>query len=154
LDNFTFNKAIARLRELTNQIEKLDNNSLNDNDVIALKFILRDIAQLAAPFIPHIAEEIFTELQNNLNDSDNNEYQSMLNSAWPVAIEKYLVDDNVTIAIQINGKLKTTISLPKDLPKKEVEDKAFNLPEIQKIIDNKPIKKIIIVPNRIVNFVA
>ena len=101
---------------------------------------------LLSPIIPHFAEEIWERL--NVSDA----YLSK--QSWPVADESLLVDDTVTIAIQINGKLKATIQIPKDTSKQETEETALKDPTVQKAIEGKEIRKIIVVPNRIVNVVA
>jgi leucyl-tRNA synthetase len=142
LDNFHLNKAVARLRELTNalgDIKQTDNNSLS-----ILREGLETAIILFQPMIPHIAEELWQQLGHK---------ELLINTPWPKADKKYLVDDMVTIAIQLNGKLKVAIQLPKDSPEDVVRKAALEEYKIREAINGKEIRKVIIVPNRIVNVV-
>ena len=100
---------------------------------------------LLQPFLPHIAEECWQVLGHQ---------DMLINRPWPKADPAFLVDDTVTLAIQINGKTKTTIDLPKDIAKEETEARVLALPQINDALTGKQVKKIIVVPNRIVNIVA
>ncbi len=134
IEKFHFNKAIARIRELTNVLEKTP-----------VRESVEVVLHLLQPFLPHITEECWAELGNK---------DMLINRPWPVADKAFLVDDAVTIAVQINGKLKTTIELPKDLPKEEAEARVMALPQVSDAVAGNQVKKIIVVPNRIVNIVA
>ena len=100
---------------------------------------------MLAPFVPHIAEELWSNLGNS-------EFISL--SQWPNIFESLLIDDTVEVAVQINGKVRTKINLPLDLPKERVEAAALSLHEVKKYMDGREIKRIIVVPNRIVNVVG
>ncbi|HCQ64083.1 MAG TPA: leucine--tRNA ligase, partial [Rhodobacteraceae bacterium] len=76
------------------------------------------------------------------------------NAPWPVADPAMLVDDSVTLPIQVNGKRRDEITVAKDLPKEEVEALALATEGVQRALDGKPPKKVIVVPGRIVNVVA
>lgn len=142
LERFHFNKAIARIRELTNLVESTpitpETNSTRTEAIIAAIHLLN-------PFMPHLAEELWQQLGNKDTIADR---------AWPIFDPALLVDDSVTIAIQINGKLRATIDLPKDADKKFIEEKALALPAISELLKDKKVNKVIVVPNRIVNVVA
>ena len=73
---------------------------------------------------------------------------------WPLADPALTVDDTVTVAVQVNGKLRTTLQLPRDMDKGAAEQAALADPAVQKALDGKPVKKVIVVPNRIINVVA
>lgn len=146
LEHFRFNKAIARIRELTNEMEKQMNHSLAAQDKAVYDESMRHILTILSPFIPHFCEEAMHLLTNQSG--------LVTNSVWPEIEQKLLIEDTVTIAIQLNGKLKTTIELPKDMPKQEVEQTALAEPSLQKAVEGKAVKKVIVVPNRIVNVVA
>ncbi|MDX2074171.1 MAG: leucine--tRNA ligase [Alphaproteobacteria bacterium] len=134
IEKFHFNKAIARIRELTNALEKSPDR---EGVEVAL--------HLLSPFLPHIAEECWQALGHT----------DMLSTRpWPVADKALLVDDSVTIAVQINGKMKTTLDLPKDLPREETEARVFDLQQVKDALGDKQVKKIVVVPNRIVNVVV
>ena len=94
---------------------------------------------------PHIAEEMWRLLGHETLLAD---------TAWPVADEKLVVDAEVTVAVQVNGKLRATITLPADAPRELAESRAQAEPDVVKALDGKTPRKIIVVPNRIVNLVA
>ena len=106
IDLFSFNKAIANLYDLTNIINK-SNASAN-----AKKNALRVLAQLMMPFTPHIAEEMWFAL---------GEKGLISQSKWPKVNEALIENDNVTIAVQVNGKKRTLMTFPKSLSKEEIE---------------------------------
>ncbi len=141
LERFHFNKAIARIRELTNLVESTkitpETYSTRMEAIVAAIHLLN-------PFMPHLAEELWQQLGNK---------DTLTERAWPTFDPALLVDDSVTIAIQINGKLRATIDLPKDADKKLVEEKALALPAISELLKDKKVNKVIVVPNRIVNVV-
>jgi len=143
LDNFRLNKAVARIRELTNAIGDIKSD---DDKSLAIRTEGMETAILLfAPMIPHLSEELWSLLGND---------KMTIDTAWPVADKKYLVDDTVTIAVQLNGKLKATIELAKDAPKENAEKTALENPKVKEALAGKEIRKIIVVPNRIVNVVA
>ena len=139
IENFHFNKAVARIRELTNALEGADKSSPET------RAGLEAALKLISPFMPHLAETCWEMLGYS---------QMICESDWPVADPALLADDEVTIAVQMNGKLKATLELPKDLDKKLVEEKVLDLDAIKKALAEKELKKIIVVPNRIVNLVV
>jgi len=142
LDKFHFNKAVARLRELTNAMEDF---AAAKGDGAVLKEGFEAAVKLLAPMMPHIAEELWQLLgHKNL----------IVDEKWPVADASLLANDTVTIAIQVNGKLRATIQLPKDLAQKDAEKAALAEAGVQKAMEGKPPKKIIVVPNRIINVVV
>ncbi|MEP0338185.1 MAG: leucine--tRNA ligase [Alphaproteobacteria bacterium] len=144
LEKFHFNKAVARIRELTNAVEGLKDAAPDANWV--RRFALETLSLLIAPMTPHLAEALWLEL--------GHEDTLVADTAWPVADPAYLVDDLVTIAVQVNGKLRGTIELPKDCAKDAAEDAALALDKVQSVLEGKPPRKVIVVPNRIVNVVA
>ena len=141
LEKFHFNRAIARIRELTNLIE----NTPITAEIQAVRNEAINVAiHLINPFMPHLAEELWQQLGNKDTIADR---------AWPIADPALLVDDMVTIAIQINGKLRATVNLPKDTDKKTTEEKALSVPAIRELLKDKKVNKVIVVTNRIVNVV-
>ena len=139
LDRFHFNKAVAKLRELSNALEDFK------GDGAVLKEGIETLVKLMAPLMPHIAEELWKETGHKTLLADEK---------WPVADESLLFDDTVTIAIQVNGKLRATVTLPRDMAQKDAETAALDNPQVQKAIDGKAPKKVIVVPNRIINVVV
>ncbi len=142
-EGFQFNKAVARIRELTNSLGELK------GDAADAQWVRREgltvLTQLIAPVMPHLAEEMWQRLgQAGL----------VVRQPWPVADASMLVEDSVTIAIQVNGKLRATLDLPRDLDKAEAERIALAEPNVQKLLNGASPKKVIVVPNRIINVVA
>ena len=146
LDKFQFNKAVARIREMTNALGEF-NGSDKDGDGAAwvLREGLEATAILIGPMMPHLAEELWSLLGNR---------SLLVETPWPEADPALLVDDTVTIAIQVNGKLRATIQLPKDAPANTVEALALEQPQVIAFLDGKAPRKVVVVPNRIVNVVA
>jgi leucyl-tRNA synthetase len=139
IEGFAFNKAIAALYGFTNTIAKANASTPT------MKEAIRTLAQLMSPMTPHIAESIWT-------------YQGgaglCAQAPWPKADPALLVDDTVTLPIQINGKRRAEISVPKDMPAAEVEKIALADEDVIKFLAGQPVKKIIVVPGRIINVVV
>ena len=138
IETFAFNKAIAALYGLTNTISRANASTP------AMKDAIRTLAKLMSPMTPHIAESIWT-------------YQGgaglCAQSPWPKADPALLIDDTVILPIQINGKRRAEISVPKDMPADEVEKIALANDDVVKFLAGQPVKKIIVVPGRIINVV-
>jgi leucyl-tRNA synthetase len=143
LEKFRYNSAVARIRELTNALADMDRTVTGGG--AAFRFGVETVAQLANPLIPHIAEEIWQLLGHSVGLTD---------SPWPSFDPALLEDDTVTIGVQVNGKLRGTITVAKAADKSVFEAAALELPAVQKQLDGKPPKKVIIVPGKIVNIVA
>ena len=141
IEAFHFNKAVARLRELTNAMEKLD--AAAEPAVFAEAAVAT--IHLIAPMLPHLAEELWAALGHT---------DLVATRAWPLAAPALLADDTATVAVQVNGKLRATLQLPVNCPKEEAEAAALGNPSVQSAIDGKSLKKVVVVPNRIVNLVV
>lgn len=142
IENFHFNKAVARVRELTNALS--EHSPLTTHHA-PLSEALETILQLLNPFLPHFTEECWEVLGHK---------EWLVNTPWPKADPALLVEDTVTVAIQVNGKLRGTIELAKDTPQEEAEKTALAQPNVIGFIEGKTIRKVIVVPNKIVNIVA
>ncbi|MCF8532534.1 MAG: leucine--tRNA ligase [Reyranella sp.] len=142
IEAFHFNKAVARLYELANTIDSV--KAADDATKWALREALEVFVRLIGPMTPHLAEQLWQQLG----------HKSLLaDSPWPVPEDALLVDDTVTVAVQLNGKLRGTIALPKDAPKDVAEAAALVLPELVRGLDGRTPKRVVVVPNRIVNVV-
>ncbi|MEI7669638.1 MAG: class I tRNA ligase family protein, partial [Pseudomonadota bacterium] len=141
IENFRFNKAVARIRELSNAMT-LETGS-PDND-FALKEASEKIIHLIHPFIPHFAEEIWQRLGNK---------DMICERSWVDYDKALCIDDEITIAVQVNGKLRATINCSKDISKEELESLALGLKNIKEFVKEAPIKKVIVVAGKIVNVV-
>ena len=139
IEGFAFNKAVAKLYELANAIGKSKAGGE------ARREVLRIMAQLMAPMVPHLAEEIWARSGGT---------GMVVDAGWPKADPALLVDDTVTMPIQINGKRRAEISVAKDMPKEDIESLVLADETVQKFLDGASPKKLIVVPGRIVNVVA
>ena len=143
IENFRFNRAVAQLRILANTIS--DVKSADRGAAAAKRFGVETLAQLLNPLSPHIAEEMWEILG----------HETMLAATeWPTADENLANDDDVEIGIQVNGKLRGTIKLPRDCETSEAEAKALELPAVLRYLDNRTPKKVVVVKNRIINVVV
>eukprot|EP01013_Petalomonas_cantuscygni_P045172 TRINITY_DN9781_c0_g1_i1.p1 TRINITY_DN9781_c0_g1~~TRINITY_DN9781_c0_g1_i1.p1 ORF type:complete len:900 (+),score=171.67 TRINITY_DN9781_c0_g1_i1:365-3064(+) len=137
VEALSFNKAVAKIFELVNLIEKSQPSA---DRTIAIK----SLARIVAPMVPHIAEEAWALF----GESD-----LVANAPWPEVDESLLVDDEVTIAIQVRGKLRDTITVAKGSSKEQLEELALASEKVQRSLDGAEIKKVIVVPDRLVNIV-
>ena len=143
IDKFRFNRAVARVRELTNALEGVT------DDTPAAGAVLREGLEAATlmlgPMMPHLAEEMWQQLGHAALVAE---------TAWPLADPELGRDEQVTIAVQVNGKLRATLDFPRDAAASDVEEAALALPQVARLLDGKPPRKVVIVPNRIVSVVA
>jgi leucyl-tRNA synthetase len=147
LDRFRFNRAVARIRELSNAIEELPEASLREDPGggAVLREGLETVARLLGPMMPHLAEEMWLTLGG---------VGLLAEQPWPVADPDLARDEQVTIAVQVNGKLRGTLEFPPDAPQSEVESAALDLPQVARWLGGRPPRKVIVVPNRVVSIVA
>jgi len=143
LERLHFNRAVARIRELSNDIAAYESGGNAHGGILREAF--EALVRLFAPIMPHLAEELWLHLGHKT---------MVIDTPWPVADENLLTSEKITIAVQVNGKVRATISLPQDADKKLAEETALADENVQKAIDGKAIRKMIIVPNRIVNVVV
>ena len=106
--------------------------------------MFEDFVLLLAPFAPHIAEELWAKLGHD---------KTLMYETWPTFAEKYLVEDEVEIAVMIQGKVRAKLTIAKDMDEASLKDLALNDERIADRIKESPVKKIIVVPNRMVNIV-
>ena len=142
IERFALNRCVAQLHILVGAISDLKEDSPKSQQV--RDFAIKTLSQLIAPFSPHIAEELWQACQGA---------GLVTNAAWPIADEAWLVADDVEIGIQVNGKLRGTIRLAIDCDKDEAREKALAHESIVKYLDGQEPKKVIVVPNRIINVV-
>ncbi|MBX9860078.1 MAG: leucine--tRNA ligase [Sphingomonas sp.] len=138
IEALSFNKAVARIYELANAIERAAPSA---SRTAATEGLLR----LVAPMVPHLAEEIWA-LRGGAG--------LIADAAWPEVNPALLIEDEVTIAIQVNGKLRDTLTMPRGTPNDTVEAAALASDKIVRLLDGKPPRKVIVVPDRLVNLVA
>jgi leucyl-tRNA synthetase len=143
-DHFHLNKAIARLRELSNQIETLSLEEPSERWVA--HWGIRILIQLFSPFIPHFCEEAWQVVLK--------ENSFLIKTPWPKADDAFLKDDIITLAVQVNGKLRGTLNVSSKHKKETLEVLALELPAVKNMLEGKEVKKIIVVPHRIINIVC
>lgn len=142
LDSLSFNTAVAALMETVNDLFKI--KARDNYQSKEWEFVLTALVQLAAPFAPHLAEELWQDLgQEN----------SVHTNPWPVHEEKYLVSDTMTIVVQVNGKLRANLQVPTDAGEEAIVEAAKADENVASYIEN-GIKKTIYVPKKLVNFVV
>jgi leucyl-tRNA synthetase len=150
LERLAFNRAVARIYELTNALSSALSSgpssaqSSGDTDPAILYQGLRYLVQMAGPMIPHLAETCWEKLGGE---------GLLANAPWPVADERVLVDDEVTLPVQVKGKRRSEIKVSADASEAEIRTLALADPKVEKAIAGNDIKKIIIVPGKIVNIV-
>ncbi len=142
-ERFRFNRCVAGLYSLGNIITDIKDDSEPQNWV--RRFALETLIQLLAPIAPHIAEEMWANLGHDA---------MLALTPWPEADSAWLKRESISIGVQVNGKLRGTIDVVPDSDADKIEKMALALPSIQKILKEKDPKKIIVVPNRIVNVVV
>jgi leucyl-tRNA synthetase len=147
LDSFAFNVAVARLYELANAITDAERAAPEAGLAWARREAVEMLARLSSPMMPHLAEDVYSRLF-----PDNGHLVAEL--SWPEADPALLVAENVTIAVQVMGKLRGTIEVPPNASAEIVLAAAEADPNVAKALDGRRIVKRVHVPNRIVNFVV
>ncbi|MAS82116.1 MAG: leucine--tRNA ligase [Legionellales bacterium] len=142
LENFHFNRSVARIYELVNTLSNMKKDSPAGQWV--LNEGLGHLVCLIGPMMPHIAEELWLQLGNDT---------PLTEVSWPQADVNLMARETVTLAVQIKGKLKTTIDAPHDVDQKTAETMALSEPSVAAAIAGKPVTRIIYIPNKIINIV-
>ncbi len=136
IDQMKFNTAVSSLMEYVNYMSSMEK--------IPEEMYL-NLLKLLSPFTPHLAEEMWARMGKTT---------LVIAEAWPKGDAKLALDNEVTIAVQICGKVRGTITMPKDAPRTDVEAAALAIENVKRQLEGKEIKKIIVVPNKICNIVA
>jgi len=141
LEKFRFNSAVAQIYSLANLLRDME---AGDGAAEVLRHGIETLVRLVGPMMPHLAEELWERLGHAT---------LLVDQPWPKADERYLRDDRVTVAVQVNGKLRGTVELPTDADNATAEAAALALPAVQRLLDGRRPRKVIVVPNRIINLV-
>ena len=139
----TFNTAIAANMETLNALAKFEDDSSNGQ--IIRQEVLETVVLMLAPIIPHICQQLW----QHLGHSDD-----IVTAAWPVFDESALQQDNIELVIQINGKLRGKLSVAITASKETIEAMVLADEHVQRYIEGKPVKKLIVVPQKLVNIVV
>jgi leucyl-tRNA synthetase len=134
------NTAIAGMMELLNVMDEL-----NPTESKVFSLCVEKIAQILAPFAPHLSEEIWSKLRHK---------ESIFKSKWPVFDKDAIKEEEVTIVVQVNGKLRATINFPVNTSEEEVKKLVLTNEKVKNFTDNKKIVKTIFVPNKLINVVV
>ncbi len=143
LDQLRFNRAIARIRTLSNLLAGFEGD--DDATLWVRREGLETLVCLAAPFVPHIAEELWSMLGHDT---------SLAMIKWPQTDSRLVAVENVTVAVQVNGKLRGTLDLPVDADQTAAEQAALELANVKAALGGKEIRKVIVIPNRVINVVV
>lgn len=136
IDNMRFNTALAAMMELTNHVNGLKETPRAAAEALTL---------MVSPFAPHLGEELYKRLGHDA---------SLAYHAWPTFDEALTVDDTIEMGVQVNGKTRGTVTLPKDADADTAKELAMAQPNVKKFVEGKELKKFIYVPGRIINFVV
>jgi len=140
--SFHFNTAIAAVMELVNGITAFSDKEASPE---ALREAVETVVRLLSPFVPHICEELWKHLG----------YEDSLETfGWPVWDERALVAETLLIVVQVNGKVRGKVTVPVDADKEAVEVAALADPNVARFLEGKTLRKVIVVPGRLVNVVA
>ncbi|MFC0203630.1 leucine--tRNA ligase [Novosphingobium soli] len=137
IESLGFNKAVARIYELTGAVEKAAPSATRSQAI-------RTLLLLVSPMMPHLAEEAWAAIGEGL----------VADAAWPAVDPALLVDDEVTVALQVKGKLRDTLIVAKGTSKEDLEALALASEKVQRALDGAQVRKVIVVPDRLVNLVA
>ena len=143
IESLDFNTAIAQMMVFTNAF-----TSANERPLSAMKTFLL----LLNPFAPHITEELNSILTKKFPEICNK--QDLSSSKWPKHDEKYLVEDEIEIVVQVNGKLRDKMVVNKDASEENIKEQSQKLEKIQPFLEGLTIRKIIFVPGKLINIVV
>ena len=144
IEDEKFNTAVASMMEMVNGLYKIK-ESYGIDMLDEWRFALESLIQILAPFAPHITEELWHEMGHD---------DTVHVGHWPKWDEKYLKSSVMTIIVQVNGKLRAKLELPSDMDKQGVEAAALADENVQKFTNNKPPKKMVYVPGKLINIVV
>ncbi len=143
IEGFRFNRAVARFYEYTNALSGSD---LGAPDLVwPLREALETLARLIDPMMPHLAEEIWSRLGHDV---------ALVDMAWPVADATLTKEETMTMAVQVNGKLRGTLELDVNADKPAIEAAALAHEAVERAIAGKQVRRVIVVPKRVVNIVV
>ena len=143
-NDFQFNTVIAAVMELVNELYQVK-DELKATEPKALSSAIATAVTLLSPVTPHICEELWQAMGHTTG---------LTAQPWPTFDEKALIKDEVTLVVQVNGKVRGKFETPNNAPKDEVEKIALGLENVAKHIEGKTVRKVIVIPNRLVNIVV
>ncbi len=144
IERFHFNRAVARIHELANALGEAGVPA-GAGGPWALREAIESLVRLIGPMMPHLAEELWQRLGHA---------RLLALTPWPEADPALAVDSTVTVAVQVNGKLRATVELPRDAAAAVAEEAALADAQVRRAMAGKPARKVVVVPNRVVNVVV
>ncbi|MFH8143041.1 MAG: leucine--tRNA ligase [Muribaculaceae bacterium] len=145
IEAFSYNTSVAAFMICVNEISKLDCHS---------REVLTPLVVLLAPFAPHVAEELWHALAADGKEDAADAASTVCDAQWPEWNEEYLKADAINLPVSFNGKTRFMLSVAPETSKEEIEKLALESPDAAKWIEGKTIRKIIVVPNKIINIVV
>jgi leucyl-tRNA synthetase len=140
---YTFNTAIAANMELMNTLSRFDDDSEQGRAV--MQEALDAVVLMLSPIVPHITHTLWSVLGHQ---------QAIVDCAWPAVDERALVQASIALVVQVNGKVRGRINVAADAPREVIEAAVMGEDNVQKYIADKPVRKIIVVPGKLVNVVV
>mgnify|MGYP001827650417 FL=1 len=140
---YTFNTAIAANMELMNELNRFDDDSAQGRAV--MQEALEAVVLMLSPIVPHITHALWHALGRE---------EAVVNCRWPEVDELALVQEAITLVIQVNGKVRGRIDVPADADRDTLQDLVMGEPNVQKHVQDRPVRKFIVVPGKLVNIVA
>jgi leucyl-tRNA synthetase len=144
-DRFHFNTAISAVMELFNTTSSVEMDQIRREDLPVLRLAVESLTRLLSPIVPHFAEELWSALGHQ---------SSVLLTPWPAYREDALEKDELLIVVQVNGKLRSRFQVPANTDEGMVKSTALADERVQKFINGKEIKKVIVVKDKLVNIVV
>jgi leucyl-tRNA synthetase len=149
IEKLHFNVCVAQIYELTNALSEAINNAKQTNVTADLQWAIREAAEILVtlfhPMMPHLAEECYAALGHDT---------LVAQQAWPELEPDLLVEDTITLPVQINGRKRADVTVARDAGNQDIEAAVLALPPVQRALEGKRPKRVIVVPQRIVNIVA
>ncbi|HDL08040.1 MAG TPA: leucine--tRNA ligase [Desulfobacteraceae bacterium] len=142
---FHFNTAVSATMELVNTMYGIDSKDKHIEKLRVMKFAMESVLLLLSPIVPHICEELWETLGHK---------SSILTSSWPSYKDDAFVKDELLIVVQVNGKLRNRINVNADADENTIKEIALSDERVKKFIENKPIKKVVVVKRKLVNIVV
>jgi len=142
---FRFNTAIAAMMELVNDLYRARENAASPEEFAVMKEAVWNLLIMLSPFVPHIAEELWEAVGNK---------EALFGVSWPEYDPHWCEEQEVTVAVQVNGRLRATITVPKDSDSDEAQARALTEANVRRFLENATIRKVIYVPNKILNIIA
>ena len=143
LESFNFNTGMAALMEQKNLMQKY--RGIVGANTQAWKEAVRTLLLLMAPYTPHVAEELWAHIGGAY---------SVHQQSWPIADPEIAADEEITLVVQVNGKVRDRISLPADITEEDAKQAALASMTVQQFTEGKPPKKIVVIPGKLVNIVV